>query len=106
MPSSISPGRVLLFGRDRTLLDIRALVLKSASLAVDIATDIDTFKKRIADPAGTPHGVVICCYTTPATECEEVVAIAARSQMPVLQLDCLVQPASLIAQVTALLHGQ
>jgi hypothetical protein len=105
MPSSTNPGRVLLFGRDRSLLDTRALVLKSARLAVDIATDIDTFKKRIADRE-TPYGAVICCYTTPETECEEVASIAERSQIPVLQLDCALQPTSLIAQVTALLPGQ
>ena len=87
------------------LLGIRALVLKSAGLAVDIATDIETFKNLITDP-DTSYGAVICCYTTPASECEEVAAIAAGSQMPVVQLDCLVHPASLIAQVTALLDGQ
>jgi hypothetical protein len=106
MPRSTNPERVLLYGRDRALLDIRALVLKSARLDVDIATDIDTFKKRITDPAEAPFGAVICCYTTPASECAEVVALAARSETPVLQLDCLVQPVSLIEQVRALLPGQ
>jgi hypothetical protein len=105
MPSSTNPSLVLLFGNDRTLLGLRALVLKSACIAVDIATDIDTLKKRITDPAYAPYGAIICCYTTPATEREEVAAIAAESYTPLLQLDSIVQPASLIAQVTALLHG-
>jgi hypothetical protein len=105
MPSSTNPGRVLLFGRDRGLLEIRALVLKSARLAVDIVTNMEAFKKRIAEP-DTPYGVVVCCYTTPATECQEAAAIAARLEIPLLQLDCIVQPTALIAQVTALLSGQ
>jgi hypothetical protein len=69
---------------------------------VDITTDLEAFKKRIADPQA-PYGAVICCYTVPKVEREEVAAIAARSQTPVLHLDCLVKPTSLIAQVTALL---
>jgi hypothetical protein len=105
MPSSTNPDRVLLFGKDRTMLNTRALVLQSTRLAVDIATDIETFKQRVIDP-NTRYGAVICCYTTPESECEEVAAIAARSHLPVLQLDGLVQPISLIAQVTAMLAGQ
>jgi len=104
-PSSTSPDRVLIFGRDRGLLDLRALVLRSARLAVDVTTDIGAFKKRIADP-GCPYGAVICCHTAADAEREEIVAITARSRIKMLQLDRLVQPSALIAKVSALLAGQ
>jgi hypothetical protein len=72
---------------------------------VDMTTDIGSFKKRIADP-GSPYGAVICCYTAADAQREEIVAITARSRITMLQLDCLVQPSALIAQVSALLAGQ
>ncbi len=106
MPSFTNSERVLLFGKDRMLLDIRALVLKTALLAADVATDLDKLTRLITDAADTPYGAIICCYTTPATECEEIAAVAAQTRTPILRLTCLEQPASLIKQIKTMLHGQ
>ncbi|MDP9050291.1 MAG: hypothetical protein M3O31_06130 [Acidobacteriota bacterium] len=96
-----NPGRILLFGNDSMLLDTRALVLQSAHFVVDLANDMETLKERIASTDPT-YRAVICCYTTVDTEREEIVALTSRWQITMLQLDCLVQPSVLIAQVSAL----
>jgi hypothetical protein len=105
LPSFANPDRVLLFGRDETLLCLRALVLRSAHLAVDITIDMEAFRMRIADD-NCRYGVVISCYTVADAEREEIIAITARSGIAMLQLDSLILPPALIARVSALLALQ
>jgi hypothetical protein len=101
-PSSTNPNRVLLFGRDETLLDSRALVLRSAHIEVDITTDKETFRIRIIGH-NCPYRVVVCCYTVADAEREEMATIVARSRITMMQLDSMVMPSALIERVSALL---
>ncbi len=87
------------------LLDTRALVLQSAHFVVDVTYDMETLRKRIVSTDPT-YRAVICCYTTVDIERQEIVALTSRRQITMLQLDCLVHPAVLIAQVSALLGEQ
>ena len=102
---STNPGRILLFGKDTILLDTRALVLQSAHFVVDLSNDMETLTRRIVSSA-LPYRAIICCYTVADNEREEIVALTSRWQITMLQLDCLVQPAVLIAQVSALVAEQ
>jgi hypothetical protein len=96
---------VLLFGTDRTLLDIRALVLRSAGIAVYVTTDMNEVQKRIGDGESV-YRAVVSCYTATDGEREEIAAITVSSGKALWQLDGFVSPADLIAAVSELLTGQ
>jgi hypothetical protein len=102
---SVVPSRILLFGKDRMLLYTRTLVLQRAHFVTDVATDMETLKKQLAAPELKCRAVV-CCYTATENEREEIFAITTRSQLAMLQLHRIVQPDSLIAQLSTLLGGQ
>ena len=102
---SVVPSRILIFGKDRMLLYTRALVLQRAHFVADVATDMETLKSRLAAPELKCRAVV-CCYTAAENEREEIVALTTRSQLPMLQLHRIVQPDSLIAQLSTLLGRQ
>jgi hypothetical protein len=103
LPEFPNPTGVLLFGGDKKLLDTRALVLRSAQIAVDVTTDIDELKRRIADPERIV-GAVICCYMSNDAEREEILAATASSRITLWQLDCFVAPLDLIAKVSDILR--
>lgn len=61
-PESSNPARLLLFGRDLELLEIRAKVLRSAGMIADISVDLEDFKVRITLSEAI-YDVVVCCHT-------------------------------------------
>jgi hypothetical protein len=95
-----NPSRVLLFGRDSYLLEIRAMVLRSAGMMVDVALDMDDFKVRVA---ASVYGVVVCCHTATEDECNEVIGASLRNQLALLKLECLLSPQALIDRVARLI---
>jgi hypothetical protein len=97
-----NPGRLLLFGKDPALLGIRAMVLRSAGMTVDIAINIDEVELRIAD-ANSVYDVLICCHTITEAECKDVIAIAGRTSTVQIMLECLLLPSALIDQVFKLI---
>ena len=99
---SPNPTRLLLFGEDANLLEIRALVLRSAGMTVDIAADIDDLKVRIAASNQIYHAL-ICCHTATEAECTEVIAVANRTQTALIMLECLLPPSELIDRVSKLM---
>jgi hypothetical protein len=101
-PESPNPDRLLLFGEDANLLEIRAMVLRSAGMTVDIAADINDLKVRIA-ASGQIYHALICCHTVTEAECAEVIAIANRTQTALIMLECLLPPSELIDRVSELI---
>ena len=99
---SRNPARLLLFGRDANLLELRALVLRSAGMTVEIATDIDDVKVRFAT-SGSIYQALICCHTATQAECTEVIAIATRAQTALVMMECLLPPSELIDRVSKLI---
>lgn len=97
-----NPARLLLFGNDPILLETRAQVLRSSGPIVDIAIDVDALAQRIAS-ANSSYIVLICCYTATEAECSELVAIAERHRIAMLQLERFLAPTELIQQVSNLI---
>lgn len=97
---SSNPSRVLLFGRDNYLLEIRAMVLRSAGLTVDVALDMNDCKVRMG---ATVYGVVVCCHTATDDECNEVIDASLRNRSASLKLERSLSPQVLIDRVTRLI---
>jgi len=104
LPSSDNPARILLFGRDRTLLELRARVLRSADIAAHIATDVEDFQMRISSPE-SKYRAVLCCYSTPQDHLQQIAAIAAQFNATLYQLNYFVMPSELIAKASELIDG-
>lgn len=100
LADSPNPSRVLLFGRDAYLLEIRAMVLRSAGMIVDVALDMDDFKVRLA---ASVYGVVVCCHTATEDDCNEVIAASVRNRSALLKLERFLSPQALIDQVARLM---
>jgi hypothetical protein len=100
---SFNPGHLLLFGKDKNLLEIRAMVLRSAGMSVDIVANIDDLRVRLAS-SGPYHDVFICCHSVPETERNEAITIVERNSMSWIQLEWLVSPTELIYEVCELLE--
>ena len=95
-----NPSRVLLFGKDPYLLEIRAMVLRSAGMIVDVALDMDDFKVRVA---ASVFGVVVCCYSATEDECNEVIDASLRNRSALLKLERFLSPQDLIDHVAHLI---
>jgi hypothetical protein len=95
-------GRILLFGQDASLLEIRAMVLQSAGMTADIVVDIDEFRVRITAPS-LLYDVVVCCHTVSEAERNEITKLSHGSRMNLITLEHLVGPTELIEQVSNLI---
>jgi len=105
LPQPVNPHRLLLFGKEETLLELRAKVLRSVGLAVDTSVALPDFTNQISISGNTYDGIV-CCHTVTETECEEIAAIAGRSRIPLLRLEShLLPPQQLIARVLDLVES-
>jgi hypothetical protein len=104
LPESANPHRLLFFGKDSTLLELRAKVLRSEGMLVDTAVEIRDFTNQIAG-RGRTYGGIVCCHSVAETECEEVAVIAGRNRIPFLKLEpLLLPPLELIARALDLVN--
>lgn len=101
---SPKPDHVLLFGKEPNLLEIRAMVLRSVGMVVDIALDIGTLKARVT-ASHSMYGVVVCCYTATDAEYNEMIVIASQNRLALLRLERLLAPGVLIDRVFRLIRG-
>jgi hypothetical protein len=77
------------------------MVLRSVGMIAELALHVDDFTD-----AGGHYDGVVCCYTTTAAECEEIIDIANRNRTPLLKLEPLLSPQELIRQVISLVRQE
>jgi hypothetical protein len=93
---------VLLFGKDANLLELRAMVLRTVGITVEIAVDIVDLKAQVV-ASGSICNAIICCHSATEAEYNEVIVIANQKGLALLKLANLVAPRALIDEVSTLI---
>src|ERR1700733_8444775 len=87
--------RILVYGRDSTLLDTRRLVLASSGFRVNTVSDLQQFQRSV-EQARPPYELFILCHTVPPAELEIIRALAAGLGTGLYYLEKMEAPARLI----------
>jgi DNA-binding response OmpR family regulator len=94
--------RLLMYGRDPMLLNVRSLVLSQAGFDVTAVETSRELEEQIAAKK-RHYDLLVLCHTVQQEERDSLNVIATQSRVPVYQLDPFVNAPDLIGQVSRLL---
>jgi hypothetical protein len=97
--------RILIYGRDSTLLDTRRMLLASTGFQADTASSLDELRSevRCAQP---PYELVILCHTVSKEDRDSVHHLLENSGIGLYQLERLVHPEHFLNVVSARTNEQ
>lgn len=97
--------RILVYGRDFTLMDTRRMLLASTGFRADTVSSFSDlgFAVRHAQP---PYELVILCHTVPEEERVSVRRLIEKAGIGLYQLERLVHPERFINVVSGRTHEQ
>jgi DNA-binding response OmpR family regulator len=100
-----SKSKILVCGYDATLLATRRFLLLQAGFQVDSAASRQELELRIAN-AEPPYKLIVVGHTVPLVERLRIERAAAKSQMPVYQLETAIAPESFLVRVFELVSNR
>jgi hypothetical protein len=98
-------SRILVYGQEATLLATRRFLLLQAGFHVDTADSRQELELRIAN-AEPPYKLVVACHTVPLVERRRIEMAAAKSNMPLYQLDTAIDPENFLVRVSELVSNR
>ena len=98
-----SVRRLLMYGEDARLLDLRAIVLSRAGLEVDLTDAVGQVGQRLQTK---DYGLLLICHTAREKDVGRLRAAATESGVATYFIDRLLPPQVLVGDVKALLERQ
>jgi hypothetical protein len=98
-------SRILAYGQDAVLLGTRRSLLLRMGFQVDTAASRQELELRITN-AEPPYKLVILCHTVPLIERRRIEMAAAKSNMPVYQLETAIAPENFLVKVFELISNR
>jgi hypothetical protein len=96
--------RILIYGRDSTLLETRRLVLASSGFRVDTVSTLQQFQRAV-EQAQPPYELFILCHTVSAEEQEEIKALALGLNTGLYQLQRMECPPQFVDTVSEMVSN-
>jgi hypothetical protein len=96
--------RILIYGRDSTLLETRRLILASSGFRVDTVSTLHKFQRAV-EQAQPRYELFILCHTVPAQEQEEIRALAVSVNTGLYQLQRMEPPPQFIGTVSEMVSN-
>jgi hypothetical protein len=98
-------SRILVCGYDAALLATRRSLLLQAGFQVDSAASRQELELRIAN-AEPKYDLIVVGHTVPLAERRRIEIAAAKSQMPVYQLETAIAPENFLVRVFELISNE
>jgi hypothetical protein len=97
--------RILVYGRDSSLLHTRRLVLAAAGYDTDTVSDLRLLRQFIerSDP---PYELLILCHTVPVEERAVISSITRNAKLGLYQLQRMEPPPRLVGTASSLMQNQ
>lgn len=97
--------RILVYGRDFTLMDTRRMLLASTGFQADTVSNLNELRSAVRH-AQPPYELVILCHTVPEEERVSVRHLLQNAGIGLYQLERLVHPERFINVVSGRTHEQ
>jgi hypothetical protein len=102
MPGLLTKSRVLMFGSDEPLLQIRSRVLNTAGCDTQIVCTYSAAALQLCSGVTRPE-LVVLCHTTDEDDAGKVRSLAVQVGVPTYYVEKLTPPQQLVADVRRLL---
>ena len=96
--------RILIYGRDSTLLETRRLILASSGFRVNTVSTLQQFQ-RAAEQAQPRYELFVLCHTVPEEERDEIKALAVRLDTGLYQIQRMESPPQFIDTVSEMVSN-
>lgn len=94
--------RILIYGRDSTLLETRRLLLASGGFRVNIVSNLLQFRTSV-ERERPRHELFILCHTVPEEERLIIEEIASHTDAGLYQLERLENPPEFVGRISQML---
>jgi hypothetical protein len=94
--------RILIYGRDSTLLETRRLLLASSGFRVNIVSNLLEFRRSV-DREQPGYELFILCHTVPDDERSVIEGVATRTDAGLYQLERMESPPRFIGRTSEML---
>jgi hypothetical protein len=93
--------RILVYGRDSTLLETRRMLLASTGFEAETVSSLQQLRSALRN-SEPPYELIIVCHTVPADERVEIQKLAARVRVGLYQLQLFEAPTRFIGTVSGM----
>jgi DNA-binding response OmpR family regulator len=98
------PPNLLMYGRDRTILELRRIVLSRAGYDVTFVTNTLDLSEAL-EWGDSPFDLLVLCQTVPCGERDSLDTLAASAKIPVYRIKASEDPQDLVVSVSRTLSA-